>query len=84
MSVLLVGELPRVFAGVAKRGVWQRLARAVDAYCAERSKRMVPGTALRRSKREMNRCRRLVRKPAAVRIEDSAGTSRAAQDWTKS
>ena len=84
MSVLLVGELPRVFASAAKRHVWQRLARAVDAYCAQRSKRMVPGTALRRSRREMNRCRRLVRKPAAVRVGDAAGRSGAAQDWSRS
>jgi hypothetical protein len=84
MSVLLVGEVPRVFAGVAKRGVWQRLARAVDAYCAQRSERMVAGAALCRCRREMNRCRRLVRKPAAVRTEDDAGGSRAARDWTKS
>ena len=83
MSVLLVGEVPRVTASAAKRGVWQRLARAVDAYCARRSKQMVPGAALRRSRREVNRCRGLVRKPAAVRIEHSAGSSRVAQGWTK-
>jgi hypothetical protein len=83
MSVLLVGEVPLITASAAKRGVRQRLARAVDAYCAQRSKRMVAGAALCRSRRDMNRCGRLVRKPAAVRIEDGAGRSRASQDWTK-
>jgi hypothetical protein len=73
MSVLLVDEVPRVTASAAKRGVWQRLVRAVDAYCAHRSKWMLPAAALRRSRREMNRCRRLVRKPAAVRVEVGAG-----------
>jgi hypothetical protein len=81
MSVLLISERPRV---AAKRSVWRRLAQAVDAYCARRSKQMVPGPALRRSRREMNRCRRLVHKPVAIRIEDGACSSRAAQDWNRS
>ena len=35
MSVLLVGELPRVFTGVAKRGVWlgaPRMHEFIPAY----------------------------------------------------
>lgn len=84
MSVLLVGEVPRVAAHAAKRSVWQTLARAVDAYCARRSKQVVQGPALRRSRRDMNRCRRLVHKPVAVRFEAGARSSRAAQEWNKS
>lgn len=55
-----VGETSGVFARVAKRGVWQKLAQAVDAYCARRFERTVSDIALRRSKREIARCRQLV------------------------
>ena len=84
MSVLLVGEGPRVAAWAVKWSIWRRLARAVDACCARRSKQMVPGRALRRSRRDMNRCRRFVHKLVAVHIEDDACSSRAAQDWNRS
>jgi hypothetical protein len=48
-------------AAVAKPGgFWQRLAHSLDAYFAERSKRAVPATILRRSHRELTRCRRLM------------------------
>ena len=62
MSVVPVGETSDVFAAAAKRGVWQKLAQAVNAYCAQHSKRMVSDIVLRRSKRELARCRGLVRK----------------------
>jgi hypothetical protein len=38
---------------------WQRLAQALDEHFAERSKRAVPAIILRRSRRELARCRRL-------------------------
>jgi len=60
LSVIPVGETSGVFARVAKRGVWQKLAQAVDAYCARRFERTVSDIALRRSKREIARCRQLV------------------------
>jgi hypothetical protein len=63
MSVFPNSETSDVFADAAKRGVWQRLSQAVDVYCVRRSKRAVPDIALRRSKCEMVRCRRLVRDP---------------------
>jgi hypothetical protein len=84
MSVFPIDGSPLVFAGAVKQGVWRRLAQAIDAYCTQRSKLTVPGAALCRCRREMNRCRRLVRKPPAARTGDGAGGSRAAQDWTKS
>jgi len=60
MSVVPVGETSDVFAGAAKQGVWEKLAQAVDAYCARRFERTVSDIALRRSKREIARCRQLV------------------------
>jgi hypothetical protein len=60
MSVLPVGETSGVFARAAKRGVWQKLPQAVDAYCERCFERTVSDIALRRSKREIARCRRLV------------------------
>jgi hypothetical protein len=83
MSVLLVGKLPRVIASAEKGSVWQGLAQTIDAHCAQRSGRM-PGASLRNFRREMNRCRRLAGKPAAVRVEPDAGSSRANRDWTNS
>jgi hypothetical protein len=82
LSAFPVGETSDVFAGAAKRGVWPKLAQAVDAYCARRFERTVSDIALRRSKRDLARCWRLVRKPAAVRIGGGAGRSRGAQHWT--
>ena len=82
MSVVPVGETSDVFAGAAKRGVWQKLAQAVNAYCAQRSKRMVSDIVLRRSKRQIARCRRLVRKTPSPRIEGGASSSRGAERWT--
>jgi hypothetical protein len=49
---------------------WRRLAEAFDSYLAERTKRAIPEFTLRRSKREIDRCRRLMHRnamlPAAV------------------
>ena len=39
MSVLAADELPPAFEGVVKPGFWHRLARALDASFANRSKR---------------------------------------------
>jgi hypothetical protein len=69
MSVFPVDESPPVFDGAVKQGVWRRLAQAIDAYCAQRSERILPNVTLRRSKREIARCRQLVRKPSAVRAK---------------
>jgi hypothetical protein len=47
-------------------GFWSRLVQAFDDYLAERTKRTFPEVTLRRSKREIDRCRRLMREAAAV------------------
>ena len=68
MSVLAADELPRAFEGVVKPGFWQRLARALDASFANRSKRAMPVDALRRSRRDIERCRRLLRRDVRVPV----------------
>jgi len=65
MSVLAGDELPRAFEGVVKPGFWQRLARALDESFANRSKRAIPVAVLRRSRRDIERCRRLLRRDLA-------------------
>ena len=60
MSVLVADERSRAFEGAAKPGFWQRLARALNASFANRSKRAMPVDALRRSRRGIERCRRLL------------------------
>jgi hypothetical protein len=61
MSVVPVDEPPGVRA--AKReSFWDRLARALDQHLADRSRREVPAATLRRSKHDIDRCRRLMRK----------------------
>jgi hypothetical protein len=45
---------------------WQRLAEALDAYFVNRTKRAVPEAALRRSKHEVARCRRLMHRGVAA------------------
>jgi hypothetical protein len=46
------------------RSFWQRLARTLDDYLAERTKRAVPDATFRRSRHEIDRCRRLMLKGA--------------------
>jgi hypothetical protein len=41
-------------------GFWQRLARMLDDYLVDRAKRTVPATAFRRSRHDIERCRRLM------------------------
>lgn len=61
MSVLAADDLLRASDGVARPGFWQRLARALDASFANRTKRAMPVDAFRRSQRDIERCRRLLR-----------------------
>ena len=65
------------FAGAADGAVrpqrfWQRLARMLDDYLADRTKRAVPEAAFGRSRHEIDRCRRLMHKgsltPAHSRV----------------
>jgi hypothetical protein len=69
MSVLAADEGRRAFESAAKPGFWQKLARALDASFANRSKRAMPIDALRRSRRDIERCRRLLRRDVRVPIE---------------
>ena len=68
MSVLAADELPPVFEGVVKPGFWQRLARALNASFANRCKRAIPVDVLRRSRRDIERCRRLLRRDVRARV----------------
>jgi hypothetical protein len=67
MSVLPAIERPSAVNGAAKpEGFWQRIAQALDAYFVDRSRRAVPAAALRRSKHDIDRCRRLMPKSSAI------------------
>ena len=68
MSVLAAGELHHAFEGVLKPGFWRRLARALNASFANRSKRAIPIDALRRSRRDIERGRRLLRRDVRVPV----------------
>ena len=46
--------------GAISQTVWQRIARAFDNLVARRSRQAVPATVLRRSRRDHDRCRRLM------------------------
>ena len=61
MRVILVDKPPGAAGGSAKpRGFWQWLAQALDAYLVDRTRRAVPDATLRRSRHEIERCRRLI------------------------
>jgi hypothetical protein len=65
MSV--IPEPPDAASTTAKReGFWQRLMVALDQHFVERSKRAVSAVTLRNSKRDMDRCRRLMHEADAV------------------
>ena len=68
MSVLAADKLPDAFEGVMEPGFWRRLARALDARFANRSKRAMPTDALRRSRRDIERCRRPLRRDVRVPV----------------
>ena len=72
MSVLAVHDLPSAFERAAKPGFWQMLARALDASFVNRSKRVMPVDALRRSRRDVERCRRLLRTGVRVPVDPHA------------
>jgi hypothetical protein len=53
---------------------WQRIVRLLDRCVVNRTYRGIPTTALRRSKYELNRCRRMLHgavAPAVVTIDDA-------------
>jgi hypothetical protein len=77
MSVVPADEPPSASTVAAQPlGFWQRLAQALDEHFAERSKRAVPAITLRRSRRELARCRRLVHRSgeSGLGVSPVAGT----------
>jgi hypothetical protein len=66
MSALAADERPSAFEGAAEPDFWQRLARALDASFANRSKRAMPVDTLRRLRRDIERCRRLLGRDVRV------------------
>jgi hypothetical protein len=60
MSVLAADDRTHSFAGNGP-GIWQRLAYAFSANFADHRKRGVPVDALRRTRRDIEHCRRLLR-----------------------
>ncbi len=80
MSVIPVDEPPGAASGAAEPGgFWQRLARAIDEYFVDRTRRVVPEITLRRSKHEVARCRRLMHKNCAVPAAETLAGRRVAQ-----
>lgn len=72
MSV--IPESPGGASRTTKReGFWQRLMAALDQHFVERAKRAVPAVTLRNSKRDMDRCRRLMHQAAAIPSEARIG-----------
>jgi hypothetical protein len=61
---------------------WRRLAEAFDDYLAERTKRAIPEFTLRRSKREIDRCRRLMHRNAMAPAAVNANHRRV-QTWSR-
>ena len=65
MRVIPADKPPGAAHGAARRrNFWQRLARTLDEYLAERTKWAVPDATFRRSRHEIDRCRRLMLKGA--------------------
>ncbi len=79
MSVIPVDEPPGARTDAAKRNFWQRLARALDAYFVDRTKRAVPEITLRRCKHDVDRLRRLMHKNSLVPVGDSLTQRRSSQ-----
>jgi len=74
MSVIPVDEPPSGTAAATKRGgFWQRLAQALDAYFVDRSMRAVSPSTFRRSKHDIDHCRRLMHKSALAPVEANLG-----------
>lgn len=53
--------------GSELRSIWQRIAQSLDQLVVNRSRQAVPAIALRRSKYEFSRCRRLLHGSTDIR-----------------
>jgi hypothetical protein len=59
-SVHVEDELRAANRGAILQTLWQRIARGFDNFVTRRSREAVPATVLRRSRRDHDRCRRLM------------------------
>jgi hypothetical protein len=59
-SILVKDGLSSANRGAISQTLWQRIARAFDNFVTRRSRQAVPATVLRRSRRDHDRCRRLM------------------------
>ena len=59
-SVPVEDELSAANRGAISQTLWQRIARAFDNYVTRRRREAVPATVLCRSRRDHDRCRRLI------------------------
>ena len=74
MSVIPVDERFGCVNGITKPpNFWERLAQTLELYLSERTKRTIPEFTLRRSKQEVDRCRRLILKSSAAPAEARTG-----------
>jgi hypothetical protein len=70
MSVIPAHELGGATDAAPKpESFWQGLSREMDAYLADRTKKVIPAITLRRSQHEIARCRRFMRSRVAVRAD---------------
>jgi hypothetical protein len=77
MSVIPAHELGGAANAAPKsESFWQGLSRAIDAYLADRTKKVIPAITLHRSRREIARCRRLMLSHVAVAPETFRGRLR--------
>ena len=60
MGVIPSDTAPNGAIDPQARPFWQRIAQAIDHFMAQRSQRAVPAPALRRSRDDIKRCRRLI------------------------
>jgi hypothetical protein len=74
MSVIPAHELGGAANAAPKpECFWQGLSRAIDAYLADRTKKVIPAITLRRSRHEIGRCRRLMDSRVAVAADTFRG-----------
>jgi hypothetical protein len=75
MSIISADQPPSASTVAAQPlRFWQRFAQTLDEHFAERSKGAVPAMILRRSLRELARCRRLVRRSGETGLSNSPMT----------
>ncbi len=61
-----------------QKGLWPKLARALEAFFINRTKHAVPEIELRRSRYEIKRCRRLMLAAAPTEVTAARAASRRA------